>query len=306
MRQQRGMALVVVLWMVVLLSIMAASFSLSTRRNTGQIKHAKERAQSLALAEAGIHYALLQLSHPDISKRWRSDGSVYQVQLPNGVVRVAIFDESGKLDLNSASEMSLRILLQRVTGEEEMASSLADRILDWRDSDDLTRLKGAERREYQAQAKGYGPQNKNFQNLEELQMVLGVTPELYKRLEPMLSVHSGQDGINPLKASAETLQLALGLDAQTTQNYVKERRNAPANAPPPQLAMTPGNIPMIQGGDLSYTILARAQQEDGPGAGLQVIARRQFSRNNGAPFAFLSWRQEIIAPQDAMNLPPQP
>lgn len=305
MKQQKGMALVVVLWMVVLLSIMAASFSLSTRRNTSQIKHAKERAQSLALAEAGIHYALLQLSHPDTAKRWRSDGAVYQVQLPNGLVRVAIFDESGKLDINSASELSLRVLLRRIVGEEE-ASSLADRILDWRDSDDLARLKGAERKEYQAQAKGYGPQNKNLQNLEELQMVLGITPQIYKRLEPMLSVHSGQDGINPLKASAETLQLALGLDAQTAHNYVKERRNALPNTPPPQLAVTPGNIPVIQGGDLSYTILARAQQEDGPGAGLQVIARRQFSRNNGAPFAFLSWRQEIIAPQDAMNLPPQP
>jgi general secretion pathway protein K len=292
--RQTGVAMVVALWMVTLLTIMAASFSLSTQRNTGLVANAEERARGLALADAGVHYALIMLSLPDPAKRWRSDGSSYKVALPGGEVSLTIFDESGKIDINSASEQTLRALLAKVVGGDEMASSLTDKIIDWRDSDDLKRINGAEAKEYQAEGKAFVPQNKNFQALEELQMVLGMNPDLYKKLEPLLTIYTGQDGINPQKASGEALRLVFGMDEKAVADYLNLRRANPPNTPPPPFNAPPGSVRIIGGGDTAYAIYAQSRTEEGPGTGLKVIARRQFSRNNGAPFAFLSWKQQIL------------
>jgi general secretion pathway protein K len=293
--RQTGVAMVVVLWIVSLLTIMAASFSLSTQRNTGLVNNAKERARGLALADAGVHYALIMLSLPDPVKRWRSDGTSYRVFLPGGAVGLTIFDESGKIDINSASEQTLRTVLGKLMGGDEMAAaSLLDKIIDWRDSDDLKRVNGAEAKDYLAEGKGYVPQNKNFQALEELQMVMGMTPALYKKLEPLLTIYTGQDGINPQKASGEALRILFNMDEKAVADYLNMRRTSLPNTPPPPLNLPPGGVPIGGGGDTAYTIYAQSRTEEGPGSGLKVVARRQFSRSNGAPFAFLSWKQQIL------------
>jgi general secretion pathway protein K len=303
-RKQSGVALVVVLWMVSLLAIMAASFSLSTQRNTGLVNNAENRARGLALADAGVHYAMLMLSLPDPAKRWRGDGMRYAVNLPGGRVALTIADEGGKIDLNAASEQTLRLLLDKLTGNDDMAAALTDKIMDWRDGDDLKRLHGAEAKDYRAEGKGYVPQNKNFQALEELQMVLGMTPALYKRLAPLLTLYSGQDGVNPQKASAEVLQWAFGLDAKAAADFIALRQASPPNAPPPPLNVPPGGIRVSGSADAAYSIQARSQLEDGPGAGIAAILRRQFSRDNGAPFAFVSWQQQIFGGEGGSETPP--
>ncbi|MCX7109297.1 MAG: type II secretion system protein GspK [Proteobacteria bacterium] len=303
--RQTGMAMVVVLWMVSLLTIMAGSFSLSTQRNTGLVNNAKERARGLALADAGVHYALIMLSQPDPIKRWRSDGTSYKVALPGGVVGVTLFDESGKIDINSASEQTLRTVLGKLMGGDEMAAlSLLDKIIDWRDSDNLKRVNGAEEKDYQTEGKAYVPQNKNFQVLEELQMVLGMTPALYKKLEPLLTIYSGQDGINPQKASGEALRLLFGMDEKAVADFLNLRRTSPPNTPAPPLNVPPGGVRAIGGGDSTYTIFAQSRTEEGSGAGLKVVARRQFSRSNGAPFAFLSWKQQILGSEQTIPTEP--
>ena len=305
-RRQAGVALVVVLWMVSLLTIMAASFSLSTQRNTGLVNNAQDRARGLALADAGVHYAMLMLSLPDPLKRWRGDGTPYQVALPGGQVEVVLFDEGGKVDLNAASDLTLRTLLGKLIGNDDQAAALADKILDWRDNDDLTRIHGAEAKDYQAENKGYVPQNKNFQALEELQMVLGMTPALYKKLEPLLTIYSGQDGVNPQKASAEALHLLFGLDPKAAADFVRLRQASPANAPPPfPAAAAPGGIRPGGSADTAYSVHAQARLDGGGGAGLQAVMRRQFSRSNGAPFAFVSWKQQIFGASGAAE-PPAP
>ena len=305
--RQTGVAMVVVLWMVSLLTIMAASFSLSTQRNTGLVNNAKERARGLALADAGVNYALIMLSLPDPVKRWRSDGTFYQTVLPEGEVGISIFDESGKIDINSASEQTLHAVLGKLTGNEDLAVSLMDKIIDWRDSDDLNRLHGAEAKDYLAADKGYVPQNKNFQALEELQMVLGMTPALYKKLEPLLTIYTGQDGINPQKASAEALRLLFDMDEKSVADYLNLRKTISPNMPAPSLSVPQGGVRLVGGGDTAYTIYAQSRTGEGSGAGLKVVARRQFSRNNGAPFAFLSWKQQILgAEQNSTTTPANP
>ncbi len=300
--RQSGLALVIVLWMVSLLTIMAASLSLSTQRNTGLIKHAQDRARGLALADAGVHYAMLMLSLPDPLKRWRSDGTHYQAVLPGGAVSLNIFDEAGKIDINAASEQTLRALLGKLLGNDDAAAALTDKIMDWRDTDNLKRLHGAEAEDYLAAGKAYVPQNKNFQALEELQMVLGMTPALYKKLEPFLTLYTGQDGINPQKASGEVLRLLLGMDEKAVAEYLNLRAASPPNAPPPLPNVLPGGIRMVGGSDAAYTIYSEARSEEGASSVLKAIVRRQFSRNTSSPFTIVGWKQEVFRSNAAAPL----
>jgi general secretion pathway protein K len=242
------------------------------------VNNAENRARGLALADAGVHYAMLMLSLPDPAKRWRGDGMRYAVNLPGGRVALTIADEGGKIDLNAASEQTLRLLLDKLTGNDDMAAALTDKIMDWRDGDDLKRLHGAEAKDYRAEGKGYVPQNKNFQAL--------------------------QDGVNPQKASAEVLQWAFGLDAKAAADFIALRQASPPNAPPPPLNVPPGGIRVSGSADAAYSIQARSQLEDGPGAGIAAILRRQFSRDNGAPFAFVSWQQQIFGGEGGSETPP--
>lgn len=289
--RQRGLALVAVLWAVALLTVMAASFSLTMQRDSGLVSNAQDRAQGLALADAGVHYAMLMLSLPDPRKRWRSDGTPYEVALPAGRVRVRIFDEAGKLDINALQDVALIGILNKLLGNADQAMQLSDAILDWRDNDDTKRLHGAEAQDYQAGGKGYVPQNKNFQALEELQMVLGMTPALYTQLEPLLTIYTRQQGINPLKASPNALLALPGLDQRTVSEYLVLRRQAPANNPPP-LAAPPGGIQFVVGGDMAYTVFAEAPLPDGAATGVTALIKRQRSRS-GAPFAIMNWKQQI-------------
>ncbi len=64
MRGQRGLALVVVLWVLVLLSVMAASFTYATRTEVNLTRNLIEAAEAEALADAGVYQAIYALLHP--------------------------------------------------------------------------------------------------------------------------------------------------------------------------------------------------------------------------------------------------
>ncbi|NOQ12858.1 MAG: general secretion pathway protein GspK, partial [Methyloprofundus sp.] len=65
MSSNKGLALVVVLWVITLLTIMASSFSLTIQRETAITSGIKEKAVGIALAEAGVNYAILMLLTTD-------------------------------------------------------------------------------------------------------------------------------------------------------------------------------------------------------------------------------------------------
>ena len=62
------------LWALVLLSVMAGGFVRETRTEMVLARNAVEGAQARALAEAGIHRAVLALNREDFEERWRADG----------------------------------------------------------------------------------------------------------------------------------------------------------------------------------------------------------------------------------------
>ena len=172
--KQHGLALVLVLWVLSLFIIMAGSFALSMRREASVAIGIKNSSQGIAAAEAGIAVAEMMLLNPDQNRRWRSDGSVYQIDFVDTLVRVRLLAETGKIDINAAEPPLLQSLLAGAPIEPDQQAALLGAILDWRDPDDQVNINGAETEEYHAAGLKYVPRNQPFQSIEELQMVLGI------------------------------------------------------------------------------------------------------------------------------------
>ena len=204
LRRQQGVALILVIWVSVLLTVIASSFIVERRTETLIVRNSASMARAEAIADAGVHRALYEVYRTNNpTDAWKRDGTPYDWTFDGVPVRVEIRDESAKIDLNTASEALLRGLLLSVGLADDEASRLLDAILDWRDPDSLKRPNGAEEPEYRAAGLTYKPANAAFQTIEEIQLVLGMRPEIYRRIAPSITVFSRQVGVNPRSAARD-------------------------------------------------------------------------------------------------------
>lgn len=267
---QRGMALVIVLWIITLLAVMAGGFAYSMRVETRLATSAVERAQARALAEAGMAYALTWQLNPEDQKQWPPNGDPREWVFGSGRLRIEVTNASGLVNLNNAQPELLKALLAGAGVEAGDLDRLADAIQDWRDPDDQPLPHGAESAEYRA-AGLPGPKNANFESIEELGQVLGMTPELYERLAGATTAFSYESAVNPELAPARVLR-ALGLDERTVADYVAARARATADgSPPPPLATGDGASFFAGGRSNVYHIAVMAQTATGTAVMLEAV-----------------------------------
>ncbi len=305
--QQQGFALVLALWVLSLLTIMAGSFALNIKRESAVIASVKNSAEAHALAETGLTIASLMLLNPDEKKRWRADGSVYQItdagllNKDDAEVRIRMISENGKIDINKAEQKLLAALLAHSPIQDEHEQTkIVSAIMDWRDEDDLLNIDGAEADEYKDAGLKYKPRNKPFQTLGELQMVLGMTPELYQWLTPLITVYSGQANVNARLATKEVLRVLPDIDEDMLDTYFKERTdNINKGLPPPPLPFNGGtqsnnSQTSSAAGNQTLTIIAEAQLDDGSTAMIHAVIATGVEANSGQLYRVLEWQRNAI------------
>ena len=292
MNRQQGLALVIVLWILSLLIIMAGSFALTMRRETTVISALKDNAEVLAVAESGLALAWQMLTLTDENKRWRADGSIYPVFYRDAEIRVRLLSEQGKVDINQADETLLRTLLQSTDADLDRQQSIVSAIIDWRDRDDLVYVNGAEKQEYQNAGLNYGPANKPFTSIDELQLVLGVDDHLYQQLQPLVTVFSGQSQVNLRLAAKEVLQALAVMDDDTLNDYLWLRlENARLQLPPPPLPAVVGVTNQLGGGAEVYTVIVQARLYGESNAGIRTIIKKASDNQSNAAYQVLDWQQ---------------
>ncbi|HFD11387.1 MAG TPA: general secretion pathway protein GspK [Crenotrichaceae bacterium] len=288
--QQAGVAMVLVLALTALLTIMAGSYTLSMRRELDLARNIRDQAQALALAESGIQYAQMMLLVNDQQKRWRGDGTEYQRQYGGGEFKVKIIEETGKININKAESPLLKGLLESTGLEEEQADEIVDAILDWRDNDEFARLHGAEKSEYESEGLPYQPRNDSFQTIEELQLVLGINPVVFSELERLVTIYNDKAGIDPTKASREVLLAIPGVEPETIDSYLADRRKAAEdNLPAPAFPVT-SEIPFEQQTDNVYSIESQGILTTGAMATVFTTIQTSTGKARG-PFSTLSWKK---------------
>lgn len=126
-------------------------------------------------------------------------------------ITATVQDSSGLLSVVSMEPAVLTRLAKLVGEKETEAVYLKDSYIDWIDVDDLSRPNGAESSYYRAQDRPYKPRNFTMQYMEELGFIRGMTPGLYRKMEPHLTMLPAF-GFNPNTAGDEALMAYLDID----------------------------------------------------------------------------------------------
>lgn len=290
--RQRGLALIIVLWLVTLLSVIASSFAFSMRSDLLVARNLLLSSQAQALADAGVERALYELAKPVTdSRRWKADGLRREFELGGAKITVTVMDESGKIDLNSAQDTLLKAVLVSCGLTEEQGATLMDAILDWRDPDSLKRSRGAEEDEYRAAGKKFRPSNGPFETPEEIRHVIGVTPELYAKIAGVLTVYSKLPGINPALAPREVLQAIPNLETAQLEAYLNQRQqNLERDFPPPPFPVAASYL--LQSNSQVVGIRSEALLADGT----QFVREAVVKATSGGkkPYLFFRWAEGIV------------
>jgi general secretion pathway protein K len=265
--RQRGIALVVVLWLVVLITVIGSSHARNARIETSLAFNHVGSAKARALAEAGINRAIMELFVSDTATRWQFNGTAYPIQLDSGSVNIAIRDASGLLDLNRAGPVQLGAVLAAAGAEEADSQRLVDAILDWRDKDQLRRLHGAEDNDYRHAGLDWGSRDGLFASVDELRYILGMTHELLERLVPYLTVHSSQNDINLKYAPAWLFTVLTNTEREPTETPLVDDTQ-PAGP---------------------FHITAWATSNSGSHASVEAVLR--IARTGEEPYTILSWHE---------------
>jgi general secretion pathway protein K len=242
----KGIALLMVLWVLTILMVLVLSFSFMTRTETYATLSFKERAENKFLAEAGIERAIMELFYRNVNKNqsivlegrevWKIDGTSYKSRMGEGEYSVSITDESGKIDINAITDATsdiLRNLFKNLGVQEDETNTIVDSILDWKDADDLHHLSGAESDYYMSLPNPYKAKDANFDTVEELLLVKGMTPEILygngekKGVIDFLTVSSNlkMTKINVNAAPKEVLMAIPGITSEIADGIISYREH---------------------------------------------------------------------------------
>jgi general secretion pathway protein K len=190
------MALVLVLWLVVLLSVIASAHSRNTRIETRLAARHVETSATRQVAEAAVQLAIYDLLSPDTVGHLDTNGGSREVTILGRDAEIAVRRASGFVDINKASEDLLHALFLAANVDDAMARQLTHSVMDWRDRDDLIHMHGAEDDDYRMAGLAWTARDGYFERIDELQYVYGMTLDVYRAVLPYVTVHSEQSGID--------------------------------------------------------------------------------------------------------------
>ena len=200
-RGQRGFALLIVLWWTALLALLGAQLVADGRLDLQRVSNVRSAAIAEAAAQGALQEAMFHVLDGS-GQGWGVANSVHVLAVPGGRAVVEVENEAGKIGVNVASAKLLASLLAQVGEAQAEAAVLADAVLDWHTATQRARPLGAKAPEYRRAGLAYAPPNADFETLDELGLVRGMTPELVARLAPYLSVYQ-RDDPDPVLASPE-------------------------------------------------------------------------------------------------------
>jgi len=218
---QRGVALVLTLLVVVLLTAMILDFDYQTRLDVRAAASFRDDTRAYLLAGSAVEAARVILQqdaapdHDGLDEMWATPIQGYPVA--DGTISVTVTDETGKLNLNALVDANnqpdeARIavyhrLLEEVADNVEDADpdELVDTVVDWIDPDIETRPRGAEGDYYQGLDPPYGCRDGKLRGFDELGLVKGYTPAVMKRIAPYVTAVWFGDATN---SASQTLRQA--------------------------------------------------------------------------------------------------
>jgi len=232
LKDQHGMALVVTLLAVVLITALVVEFSYGVYTGTSNLYNWRDSQRLSLMARSGVHVSARFLSERFNPETYSYPGSFeFPAENPfddfKGVLLIRIEDENAKFNVNAivypngktkneAAYNALRRLL-KILGLDER---IADRLVDWIDLDSVSELTDSER-----EAK-----NLPLHSVDELLLIPGLTKNDYTTLFPYVTVYGTRDNLSININGAEKPVLRCLSDKITdelAQRVIDFRKNNP-------------------------------------------------------------------------------
>jgi general secretion pathway protein K len=306
-KTQRGSALLAVLWMSAALAAIAFSISSSIRSETDRVSTAADGLRASYLASGAVERAIQHMMwgpdyrNPDGSARyWEPNLPRMNLHFPSGEAVVEMIPESSKMNINLATPDDLYRLVLALTDDPGRAREVSNAIVDWR----APGAAAAPAALNLSSGQTFPPRHASFEEIEELLLVRGVTPELfygnfvadtegrlYARggLRDAVSVW-GVPGYFDVNTATPAVLEALGVSADGVAQIVQRRTIRPFRDLG-ELAQLGISVPrLFVGGNYIWTLRATARLNTSTGAPSDVV------RTSSATVKLLDRRQYYQMP----------
>lgn len=223
------------LWILVLVGALAASYLTAARAERRAVAHNVEIAQArwaaraaFARATSELDEALASAAGPSGGFRGAGDTLLAPVRLEtNGVTATAaLVDARSRLHLNRATRDELSDLMRALGASPASARRLAANVVDWRDPDDRSATGRSEADAYAARLLPERPRNAPFTTVREIAGVLGMDTATAAGVRRYVTV-SGDGRINLNAAPAPVLSTLPGLGPDAAGALVAARTDGP-------------------------------------------------------------------------------
>lgn len=185
---ERGFALLVVLWSLVLISLLTMQIVASGRSAVELAANVRAGMEAQARADGAINEALFHLFASG-TEHWPADGTVHILNAADGPisVRVSLLDD--KINPNLASTGLLAGLLEACGASKPQALKLAGAIVQWRSAAVSQHAEQVALAQYRESGLAYGPSGQPFADLSDLRSIIGMPPALLAAALPHMSLY---------------------------------------------------------------------------------------------------------------------
>lgn len=224
-RNRRGSVLILCFWALIVLGLLGLGISRRVDAQLRLVRYQSRKAQTRYAAFAGLAYVLEQVRQDEANEQTRDRDTLYDCglalaedqtpreilgdrQVGDAVFRVrripvageetqelfGLNDETARLNVNALTESNYNILaelLEELEVPEQQAEMIAASVIDWKDENHITVAEdlGAEQSYYAQLPVPYDCKNRYLENVEELLLVRGMTPEIFERLRPYITIY---------------------------------------------------------------------------------------------------------------------
>jgi general secretion pathway protein K len=230
---ERGIAIVAALWAAAILAVIVLSV-LQIVRADARVGRSREDVTELnGVADAAVNITILSMLGPQTTQP-PVNAVPFTLPFAGRAVLVTVQDEAGKIDLNMTSDATLRQLLLVAGLDTGSATEVANSIIARRG----TGAGGPSNSGNTADGLNQGP----LQSVEELQLITGMTQELYHRVAPLVTVYSQIPWIDPAFSSPQVLNVFRTIDpnAEAAWRRLEDERTG-LRPPTPSPGVTRGH-----------------------------------------------------------------
>ncbi len=245
---ESGIALVVTLLVLVLVMALVWEIFHAGTRAAQSGAYGRDSIRAAILAEAGAQAAKVILREDAKLNQYDAMSDIWALAQPpfdlgDGTITLTIEDEDRKINLNNlvmpngnapnAQNVAVFRHLLEILGIEP---SVTDAVVDWLDNDESPQGGGgAESSYYTSLPYGYKCKNDLFDTVDELRLVRGVTPEVFEKLRPYVTVYSS--GLVNINTAPKAVLMALSagqgetvvgeIDEKTADALIASRQDRP-------------------------------------------------------------------------------